>query len=166
MCSPGKRRTRTRSSTWCKRKCDSSDQATFFHCSVVQFWCSRAHCWPLWRWTGVSMGTLTGLRLCNPIRNKLMNCVFWHLSIRTSINFLSNSSYSSSSVFVHHWASATHDPVAGSPLFLPWTTFDRYWPLQTGNTPQELQFWRCSDHHNLVLVKLTQILTPAHFSCL
>lgn len=31
---------------------------------------------------------------------------------------------------------------AGSSLVLPWTTFDR---LQTGNNPQELQFWGCSD---------------------
>lgn len=27
------------------RKCDSSEQGTFFHCSVVQFWHSCAHCW-------------------------------------------------------------------------------------------------------------------------
>ena len=33
------------------------------------------------------------------------------------------------------WALVAHDPVAGSPLFRPWTTFDRYWPLQTRNTP-------------------------------
>ena len=45
---------------------------------------------------------------------------------------------------VHQWA-LSHDPVASSPLILPWTTFDRYWQLQAGNTPQELQFWRCSD---------------------
>ena len=41
MCSPGKWRIRTRPSTWCKRNRDSSDQATFFHCSVVRFWCSH-----------------------------------------------------------------------------------------------------------------------------
>ncbi len=28
--------------TWCKRKWDSSDQVTFFHCSIVQIWCSDA----------------------------------------------------------------------------------------------------------------------------
>lgn len=53
----------------------------------------------------------------------------------------------------------------GSPLFLPWTTLDRYWPLQTGNTPQELQFWICSDpvtsHHSLASSKL---LTSSHLS--
>ena len=45
MCSPGKQHTSTRPSTWCKRKRESSDRANFFHCSVVQFWCSQAHCW-------------------------------------------------------------------------------------------------------------------------
>lgn len=39
--------------------------------------------------------------------------------------------------------------------WLPLTTFDRFWPLQTKNTPQELQFWRCSD----------TVLQPTHFSC-
>lgn len=28
-------------------------------------------------------------------------------------------------------------------LFPPWATSHRYWPLQTGNILQELQFWRC-----------------------
>jgi len=36
--------------------------------------------WGIWRssqqWTGVSMGTLTGLRLCSPIRNKLRCTVY------------------------------------------------------------------------------------------
>lgn len=30
-------------SPWCKRKRDSSAKAIFFHCSLVQFWYSRAH---------------------------------------------------------------------------------------------------------------------------
>lgn len=38
---------------------------------------------------------------------------------------------------------AIHTPVIGLSLFLPRTTFDRYWLLQTLNTPQKLQFWRC-----------------------
>lgn len=34
----------TGSCLWCKRKHDWSDLATFSYCSVVQFWCSCAHC--------------------------------------------------------------------------------------------------------------------------
>lgn len=34
----------------------------------------------------------------------------------------------------HQWASAACDPVTSSPLSLSWVTFDRWWPLQTGNT--------------------------------
>lgn len=37
--SPGKRDAHVRPSTWCKREHDSSDQDTFFHCPMVQFWC-------------------------------------------------------------------------------------------------------------------------------
>ena len=35
---------------------DSSDQATFFHRSLVQFWCSIGHHGHFWRVTRVSMG--------------------------------------------------------------------------------------------------------------
>ena len=54
--------------------------------------------------TGVSMGTLSGLWLCILIHNKLMHCVFWYLSIRTSINFFSNLKNISSSVGSDHTA--------------------------------------------------------------
>ena len=47
--------------------------------------------------------------------------------------------------YMHQWALAAHDPVTGLLLFRPWTAFDRYSPLQTGNVSQEPQFWRCSD---------------------
>ena len=46
------------------------------------------------------MGTLTGLWLCT--QQTAMHCVFGHLSIRTSINFYSNLSNSSSSVGSDH----------------------------------------------------------------
>lgn len=46
----------------------------------------------------------------------------------------------------------------GSPLSLPWTTFDRYSPLWTGNTPQELQVWRCSDKQPIFPASDTLIL--------
>lgn len=38
----------TQTSRWCKRKRDSSEQDTFFHCSVIQFSCWHAHCWSFW----------------------------------------------------------------------------------------------------------------------
>lgn len=59
------------------------------HCSVVQFWCSHAHCSDFWGWIGVSMG---------PLRSYLWCTVFCHLSIRTSSNFSSDLCDSSFSV--------------------------------------------------------------------
>lgn len=42
----------------------------------------------------------------------------------------SRRAYLRSSSTVHQWALATHDPIVGSPLLLPWTTFNRSWLLQ------------------------------------
>lgn len=60
-----------------------------------------------------------------------------------------------------------HDLVAGSLPFLLCTIFDRYWALQTGNTPQELQFANpltyLPNNNNLLLFKLAQILTFVFF---
>ena len=87
-----------------------------------------------------------------------MHRVFWRLSIRTSTSFCSSSSNRSSSV---GWS---NDPVTGSPLFLLWTTFDRFWPLQTGNKPQQLQFWRISDPDHLAITiwSLSNSLVSLH----
>lgn len=79
-----------------------------------------------------------------------MLCVFWHLCVRTSINFFSYLSYSSSSVGSNHTSQALfrmyiNDPVTGSTQFLHWTVFDTHWPLWTGNTPQELKLWKCCE---------------------
>ena len=79
MCSLGMWCTCTRPFTWCKRKCNSSDQATLFHCSVVQFWCSCAHFWHfwhIWRWIGSAWAPWL---VCSYVA--LLHCVFWHLSI-------------------------------------------------------------------------------------
>ncbi len=43
-------------STLSKRTRDSWDHVTSFHCSMVQFWCSHAHCKHFRHWTGVIMG--------------------------------------------------------------------------------------------------------------
>lgn len=75
----------------------------------------------------------------------------WQLSIKNSIQFLS---YSSSSVGLDQEDQPSLPTCISGP-WLPttvslvhhWNTFDRLidWPLQTRNTTQELQFWRCSD---------------------
>lgn len=69
---------------------------------------------------------------------------------------------------VHPRALASCNLVAGSPLFLPWTTLHKYWPLQTGNTPQVCCFGntptQLSSHHNLAHVKLAQIFMLDHIS--
>ena len=62
MCFLGKRHTCTRPCTWYKREHDSSDQAIFFHYSIVPFWCSCVHCWHCWCSTRDSTGTLTGMQ--------------------------------------------------------------------------------------------------------
>ena len=91
----------------------------------------------------------------------VMRCVFQHHSIRTSINFFRNLNYSSLSVGSDHRASLrfqrslmSHDPVTGSPLFLPSTILigsDHYsvWDPLT----------QSSSHHNLALVTVAQMLT-------
>ena len=41
--SPGEWHTHYQPSRWCKMKHDSSDKTNFFHCSMVQFWCSHKY---------------------------------------------------------------------------------------------------------------------------
>lgn len=54
----------SRHSMWYKRKSESSEQASVFHCSIVQVWWPRAHgC----SGQGSSSGPLTGLWLCRAI---------------------------------------------------------------------------------------------------
>lgn len=78
------------------------------------------HCWAFRWWTGVSTGTW-------------LFWLFWLLSIRTSLNFLANLSYSSSSVRSDH---------RSRPLFhIRAAVLKALWPS-----------------HNLVLLKLAQIL--------
>ncbi len=82
--------------TWSKKKKkhDSSDQAAFFHCSMVQFWWLNAH---------------LGAFSCGQGSS-------WALYF-LSIKFFRNLSYSSSSVWsgwscsshLHQWALATQD---------------------------------------------------------
>ena len=87
----------------------------------------------------------------------VMHCVFWHLSIRTSLTssdiwaivarLLGRTRGPAFAPHVHQWTLAAHDPVAGSPLALPWTTAHR------------------ENQENLALVTLAKILALAHSSC-
>lgn len=62
-------------------------QGIFFHCSIVQYWCSCAHCRHFWQWTGVIMSWLH-----SPIHSKLWCTV-------CSDTFLSGKAWSSSAVW-------------------------------------------------------------------
>lgn len=144
------------------------EENRIFHCFVVQFWYSHTHCWCCWQWVEVSIGALTCQQLYSSICNKLQYTVFWHLSVRTSINFFSNLTNSSLAVRLDHtdkplittWISAPLPPMAvgtlplcSSPLFFLWTTYDRYDPLSTGNPHKSCGFGnlltQSSMHHNL-----------------
>lgn len=58
--------------------------------------------------------------------------------------------------------------LADSPVFLPWTTLPKYWPLQPGNPPQVCCFGNAPTqlprHHNLAHVKPAQIFMLDHIS--
>lgn len=68
--------THMRPSAWCNIKCDLSGKTTFFHCSVLQFWCLDILCLCFQLWTEVNIGALTGLQLCSSICNKLQCTVY------------------------------------------------------------------------------------------
>lgn len=82
---------------------------------------------------GVSMGTLTGLQLCSPVLYDAMRILTPFYQNQDQV--FGNLSYSNSSVALDHMGQPLHDPVAGSPSFLVWPSFGRYWPLQTVNPP-------------------------------
>ena len=130
MCSLGKRHIRTQPFTRCIRKTCPGHLLTCHNGLVLMLTC------PLLALLAVDRGQRGHPDWCVAMQphtqQTAMHCVFWHLSIRTSINFFSKLSNSRSSEesdrftpHVHKWALTAHDPVGGSPLFLPWTTFDR-----------------------------------------
>lgn len=59
-------------------------EGTFSHFSIILSWCSGVHWWPFWQKTGVSVDILTAVQL--HVQQTATRCVFWHVSIRTSIN--------------------------------------------------------------------------------
>lgn len=81
-------------------------------------------------------------------RQTVLHCVFWHVPFKTSFNFFCNLSYRSLSVRSDDKGQSlvpiclvVNDPVAGSLLFVPWTSSDRCTPRQDRITTQERQFW-------------------------
>ena len=159
---------------WCKRKCDSSDQASFFHCSVVQFWCSRAHCRCFQQWTDVSMGTLTGLWLHSPICNKLWCTVcsdtyllepaLTFSAIWATVACLIRPCGPAFSPHVHQWALTAHDLVAiqRSSILGPLLTCTDH--CRPGTPHNSCSFGHAltqlSSHHNLPLVKSSFLRMP------
>lgn len=95
-------------------------QATFFHCFVVQLWCSLAL-----SVISVVDGHPKWCAIMQPYaQQNAVCCVLWHLSIRNNINFFSNFSYSNLCVREDHkgqsrlpkcaletWPSMTLSPV-------------------------------------------------------
>lgn len=74
------------------------------------------------------------------VHTPCMQCVFWILSVGTSINLFSNLCHSSSSVGVDNtgcishspWILHAHDPVSSSPIVLTYTTHHcRLWTTNT-----------------------------------
>lgn len=68
----------------CTRKHDLSDQAVFFHCSMIQLQGTCAYCRHFWWWTGDGMRILTSLGLLHPFtRSSTVLCalsLFCHTS--------------------------------------------------------------------------------------
>ena len=117
MCCSGKQRTRTWPCRWCKRKCDLSDRPPSFiapwsssdaHLLIVgTFGSGQGSAWTPWLVCGFAAPYTTN---CNA------HCVFWHLCIRTSINFFSKVSNSSLSVGSDH----TGQPMLPTGISEPW----------------------------------------------
>lgn len=81
-------------------------------------------------------------------------CVFWHFSIIVRIVFsavgakvalLCDQTRQATIHFPQAWVLGAKESVTSSLVVLPPTTFGRYWPPHTKNTPQDLPFCRCSD---------------------
>lgn len=108
--------------------------------------------WQFGWWMEISMGTLTGLQLCN----KLWCSVYSDSFLSESTNFFSSFSYSSSSVRLDHWGQSAfavhqrglpaHDPVTGSPLFLSC-------PLGPRSKPAAWKWYAFLDNMNTILRK-------------
>lgn len=111
--------THTQSFTWCKRKCHSSEHATFFYCFITQLWYSHAQFKHSLGCTGVSLGTPTGKQIRRRTHSKLWCTVltpFHHLQTNET------------------WD--VQDSVFGLLVVLPWTTSTAF---------QKDLFWRGSD---------------------
>ena len=110
-----------------------------------------------------------------------MHHAFWEFSIKTSINFFSSLSSSSSSVGMDHTGQNFLPTLVNEPWplmtlslishcsFLFWDTFDRYWPLPTGNTSKELHYGDSlnqSPSHNRGPCSNPHYIYTYPFSCL
>lgn len=146
---PTQQTTHTQPSTWCTS--DSSDEADLLPLCwgpVPMLACPLLALWAVDRSQDGQPDWSASIQPHS--QQTVMHCVFYICFSRCWIR-----PYGKAFVpCVHQWALAAHVPVSGSPHFLPWTTFDRCWPLQARNTPQEWQHWRYSDF----------VIEPAQFS--
>ena len=143
---PSERCTRSQPSKCCKRKRASSDRAPFFHCAVFQFWC--------WPDRSVAMQPHT-------------QRTAMHLYSDT---FLSEPTLASSAIWEtvvclldRTTRARSPSPRATMNLGRPWPCLLFYhrsfFPLQSRNIPQELQFWRCSDRRLAITARSIITLT-------
>ena len=177
MCSPVKRRTHTRPSIWWKRKRDSSDQVTFFHCSVSS---SDAHV-PIVGTIGSGQGSAGAPWLvcgytCSPICNKLWCTVY-------SDTYQSEQALTSSAIWAilaHLWDRTTQASLCS--LCASWSPktmsqvhhcyllgallidTDHCRPRTSHKNCCFREMIRSSSYH-LALGKLAQILMLAHYYC-
>lgn len=148
------------------KKCALLDQAAFFPCSIVQFWCSGAHCRCSWQWTG-SAWTLWPVcgytASCNELCVLTPFCQSQHQLFQ---QFVLQKHFCviepDRPAFTPHmcqWALATHDPDAASPVVLAWIAFGRYYPLHTLSKPQDLLCWRWHSCLAITILLLSKLLS-------
>lgn len=116
--------------------------------SVYSLWNLYTNWYKVGIQVGVSMGNLTDLQLCSPIFNKLRSTVYsgtlTFLPISAIVTLLDGTTWANlrssraSMSLIHPW------PVAGSPLFLPWATFDTD-HCRPVTSHKSCSLWRCSD---------------------
>lgn len=84
-----------------------------------------------------------------------------HISVTATSNVFSNlccsiqsdeSNHVANLHFTRVLALVPHDPAAGSPLFLPWITFERCWPLQARNFRRAADLAMISPRHPAIMI--------------
>lgn len=123
----------------------------YLHRSMVQFLCSCVHCWCFWWWTVVRRAHDQSAHMQSHTQQTMMHLYLseptWtFLAVWAMLTHLWNRLIQASLCSLHASVSwATCDPVVGSSLFLPWTTFDGYWSVQKWSDPVAITIWPLSN---------------------